>query len=173
MMVDGIKLLILFVFVLSVSASNAVCAQDSKKGMVYRLSPPDIASVVESSKGQKRILYVFASWCPACRKKMPDMMNLERAKAGSVIPISVDEQHVNFARYLKNLKNPPFNFILSKGSQTALAASFAPYEIKPWTSIPQMILLDENNKLQGQGSFDADQVAEFLFSDTVPTPPQQ
>lgn len=163
------KLLVLLFFIGGVQSSSF--AQNEGKGKVYRLSPPDIASVIESSKGQKRVLYVFASWCPSCRKTMPDMMNLERAKTGSVLAISVDEQHVDFARYLKNLKNPPFNFILNKGNQNTLAESLAVYEVKPWTSIPQMILLDEHNKLQGQGSFDADQVAEFLFSAQTQPPP--
>ena len=145
---------------LSFSSGRAYAAKDDK---IYTLPAHYIAKHVEGTKGQKRVLMIYASWCPSCRQKMPQMMDIERAKEGSVIAVSIDENHTNFARYIRKIQSPPFKIILSKDSEYVLEKALKPIGVKSWEYIPHIVLLDENNKVAGQGSYSPSEIAEFVF----------
>ncbi len=141
----------------------SVQADDDNSHKIYELPAHKIASYIKEVKGQRRIIIIYASWCPYCIKKMPHIMDLERIKEGSVIAISVDENKSAFARYIKKFDEIPFRIILNKGSEWKLAKSLKKFGVKPWEGVPEIILLDENNKAMGQGNYELDYVAEFLF----------
>lgn len=157
------RFLFLLGFVLF-SAPSPSYAKDTES-KVYELPAQYIAKHVEATKGQKRVLLIYASWCPSCVQKMPGIMNLERAKPGSVIAVSVDDDYQDFARYVRKMKNPPFKVIVSKDSEDSLARQIKKFGVQPWEYIPQMILLDEDNQLVEQGSMEVEDVAQFLFRD--------
>ena len=130
---------------------------------IEHLKPKEIAKYVEDTKGQKRIIMIYASWCPICVQKMPDIINLANIKADSVIAISVDENPKHFSRYIKRFKDVPFRVILNKGSEYKLAKAFEKFGVKEWEGVPEIILLDENNKVLGQGNYKMSYITEFLF----------
>ncbi len=146
-------------------SSNLYAGQGSIKGKhkIYHMPPYEIGKYIKNSKGQKRIIMIYASWCPTCIQKMPKIMDIERVKSGSVVAISIDENYINFSRYIKRFKYIPFKVILNNGSEYKLAQSLSPYGIKAWDGIPYIILMDENNQVKGQGNYSVDRVAEFLF----------
>ncbi|MGH1456988.1 MAG: TlpA family protein disulfide reductase [Alphaproteobacteria bacterium] len=139
--------------------SDSYAGQGDK---IYELPSSYIAKHIDATAGTRRVVMIYASWCPYCRQKMPAMMDLERAKPGSVIAISVDESGSDFARYVKKMRDPPFELILSKDSEYKLANTLGRFGILPWEGIPYFILLDENNIPVSQGNFDPDYIDGFL-----------
>tara|TARA_B100001093_G_C26312717_1_gene794262 strand:+ start:37 stop:519 length:483 start_codon:yes stop_codon:yes gene_type:complete len=140
---------------------NHVFAKEQK---IYVLPPEKIASYINATKGQRRALVFYASWCPACRKKIPDLMDMERAKAGSIIAVSEDKNRSNFARYIKKFDDVPFKIIISNpdGGSTLLNA-VRKFGVKPWNSYPTIVLIDENNRAVKQGYLPSKEIANFLF----------
>ncbi len=130
---------------------------------IEHLKPKEIVNHIESTKGKRRIIMIYASWCPICVQKMPDIMELERSKNGSVIAVSVDENKRHLSRYIKRLKNIPFRVILNKGSEYKLAKALERFGVKEWEGVPEIILLDENNKVLGQGNYTLDYIVTFLL----------
>ncbi len=159
-------ILVLSLFVM-VFGSSHVFSADYEAGKIYKLKPNEIASHIKDTKGQKRIIMIYASWCPICVAKMPSIMGLERKKSGSVIAISVDEKYRNFSRYIRRLKDIPFKIILNKGSDSKLAGQLEQFGVKEWEGVPEIILLDEDNKVLGQGNYNMDYIEEFLFKNTL------
>ncbi len=137
-----------------------------RKPVAKLASADKISEYIEYTKGQKRVVYIYASWCPACRNKMPKIKDMGYAKKGSVIAISIDENHVQFSKYMNNsLRNAPFPIILNKSTEVALEKRLLrDYNIQPWNSYPEMILLDEKNQVKKQGYLNTAEVAQFLFS---------
>jgi len=136
--------------------------EDSHK--IYPLRPSRIADYIEFTKGQKRVLAIYVSWCPYCRNKMPDFIKMERMKKGSVIAVSEDQNYADLSKYIKTLKDIPYKVILSnpKGKDT-LENALSRYGIQKWNSYPTVILLDENNKVVSQGNLSSNQIERFLF----------
>ncbi|MGH1376349.1 MAG: TlpA family protein disulfide reductase [Alphaproteobacteria bacterium] len=155
---------VLFFVCLVCSSFTVYAAGNGGKTKIYTLPPEKILQYVKGKSGQKKILYIYTSWCPYCVKKMPGIMNLERTQKGSVIAISVDENYANYGRYAKKLKEPPFPLILNKGSESVLKKKLKNYVVKPWTGYPTIVFLDEDNKPVGQGNYSVDEAAAFLFS---------
>ncbi len=144
-------------------ASNTALAADYEAGKIYDMPPYKIANIIKKTEGHKRIIMIYASWCPICVAKMPHIMDLERKKAGSVIAVSVDEKLRNLSRYIKRLKDVPFKVILNKGTEYKLHQHLKQFGVKEWEGVPEIILLDENNKVIGQGNYSMDYIEEFLF----------
>ncbi len=131
---------------------------------VFHVPPNKLASYVESTKGRKRVVLVWASWCPACRKKMPDYAKIETTKPGSVIAISMDQEHRYLKKYLDRSGKMPFKVIVVKRVRgedfgTAMKSTLGIREVK---SYPTMILLDENNQVVSQGHISTSKVQKFL-----------
>ncbi len=151
--------LVLLVFFMALGSSFVAYAND-----IEVLKPKEIVEYIEDTKGQKRIIMIYASWCHYCIKKMPSIMEVERIKKGSVIAISVDGNYKKFARYINKFDEVPFRIILNKASEYKLAKSFKKFGVEEWKGVPEIILLDENNKVIGQGNYKIDYVNEFLFN---------
>lgn len=138
-------------------------AYGGKEDKIYTLPTKYIAKHINGTKGQKRILMIYASWCPSCVQKMPRVMDIERVKPGSVIAVSIDDNHADFARFVRKMENPPFKVILSKESEDKLRDALEAYGVERWEYIPHFVLFDENNNIVEQGSFDIDRVARFVL----------
>ncbi len=139
-------------------------AAEDNNAKIYHMQPYKISQYIKSTKGQKRAIIIYASWCPYCIKKMPGIMDLERVKPGSIIAISVDEEHRDFIKYTKRFESIPFKVILNNGSEYKLVQSLKRYGVKAWDGIPYIILMDENNKVTGQANYSVEQVADYIFS---------
>ena len=138
-------------------------AQEAKK--ILHMPPNKIVDFAVKTAGDKRIIAIYTSWCPACRKIMPKVMDIENIKPGSVIAISEDEDHVQFSRYIEKYPKIPFMIFLSKpkGNITLPAMFEKKLGAKPWTGYPHFILLDGENKIVSEGNFEADALADFIL----------
>ncbi len=132
---------------------------------IERLKPKEIAKYIESTKGKKRIIMIYASWCPICVQKMPHIIELERANKGSVIAVSVDENERHLSRYIKKLGDIPFRVILNKGSERKLAKALEEFGVREWEGVPEIILLDKENNVLGQGNYALDYIAAFFLGE--------
>ncbi len=130
---------------------------------VYKLPAHYIAKHIKTTQGQKRVLMIYASWCPSCVRKMPDIMDIERVKEGSVIAVAVDRNFSHFARYIRKLDDVPFKVIVSRDDESKLADVLADFGVTRWEYIPNFVLLDENNNIVDQGSMDVGRVAQFIL----------
>ena len=149
------------VFLMYTGVAQAV----EKKGSgIYKVPPYKIAKYIKKTAGERRAIVLYASWCPACVQKMPGIIDLENAKAGSIIAISIEENYADFARYIRRLGTVPFKAIVNDGSESKLAQKLRQFGVRPWNSIPQIILMDEKNKVVEQGNFSVEKIANFLFS---------
>lgn len=155
------KKIILSVLLLFSLSTTSYAKSDRQK--IYHVPPTNIAKYIENTEGQKRVVMIYTSWCPYCRKKMPGLIDLENTKEGSIIPISVDENYSDFTGFVKRYKQAPFRFILNKGRETELADALEKYGVRPWQGYPTIVFINEANKVVGQGNFSIDQMATFLF----------
>ncbi len=130
--------------------------------IVYKLPPKKVVEYIDKTAGERRIIFIYASWCPYCAKKMPGIMDLERSKKNSVIAISVDESYPDFVRYLRRFNEIPFKIILNDSSEKRLADTFKKYGVEPWDGIPRIIFLNEDNEVVGQGNYTVEAAAEFI-----------
>ena len=147
-----------FIFAVAVQASDK-----HKQGVeIHRMSPHRIARDINDVKGVRRAIVLYASWCPVCVQKMPQIIEIERAKAGSIIAISVDESRQDFTRYMNKLEDVTFKAIVIDGAEWKLAEEFERFGVEVWEAIPHVILLDENNKTVEQGNFSPKHIEEFL-----------
>lgn len=165
-MKNRLFLLLIFAFGALILPANPVAAKEELSNRIYPLPPTRIADYIKFTKGQKRALLIYTSWCPYCRKKIPDMIKMENYKEGSIIAISEDQNYTNFSKYIRSLENIPYNVILSnpKGSDTLIKA-LEQFGVRAWRSYPTVVLLDENNKVVKQGNMRSNYIENFLFSE--------
>ncbi len=155
-----ISFLALFVCLIAVPLGQAIGGIERDK--YYFLSSEKIVEYVHEKEGRKAV-FIYTSWCPYCRKKLPAMVQIEGMRKGSVIPISVDEDPNALLRYVMKIKNFPFHtFVLNEKRGGELERRFG---ANPRTGVPYIILLDEDNKLYKAGNFNADYVANYVLGE--------
>ncbi len=141
---------LMFLFCLPVlqHASGKASAQ------YYELSPQEIVDYVNKSKGRK-VIFIYASWCPHCRKAFPQLMAIEEKKSGSIFAVSVDKKKKDIINYLKKYGKLPLRPIILKGSDKhGVEKAFG---VSPRSGVPHFILLDEdNNVVRNQNMYPAD-----------------
>jgi len=153
-----------FIFTTGVLVPVQANAQKKNTHKIYHMPPGKIADYIKQKKGQRKVVVRYASWCPACRNVMPKLMDIERVKKGSVIAIATDEHHGEFARYINRFGRIPFPVILVRPFKNeSLTSALSQFGIVNRGYIPDMALLDEENKIVRQGSFKAEEVAAFIF----------
>ncbi len=165
--------LIISTFILSSSAFA-----QKNKARVHQVTINKFDEYLQYTKGQRRLLYIYRSTSKPSRKRMNGIMDLERAKEGSVIAISVDNDHIKFAKYIKTyMRHTPFNILLLRAKEGVFRKMLIEkYGASKWdlggaaagakkkkSSYPVMIFIDEENNIVKQGTYDVENVAEFLF----------
>ena len=157
------KSMMVITLFITVFLSPTVTKSEDNIGVeIHRMSPHRIARDINDVKGERRAIVMYASWCPVCVQKMPQIIEIERAKAGSIIAISVDESRRDFTRYINKLGDVPFKAIVIDGAEWKLAEELERFGVEVWESIPHVILLDENNKTVEQGNLASKHIEEFL-----------
>lgn len=101
--------------------------------------------VVAANKGKAIMLNFFATWCPPCRKEIPDLVKVHEKYADKgvvIIGLSVDEDKnavpgflqnlgVNYSAYMADssvarafgISSIPFNVFINKKGNVVLAGS--------------------------------------------------
>lgn len=152
--------LVIGAFIICMSFSASAAEGGAKD--VYHIPAEKIASVIDKAKGKRAAVVIYASWCPYCRKVMPEMAKAAKAHEGQVIAISVDKDVDTFKRYLdKNFGQTAFLPIVWDQSDI-LAKGLSRFGIKPGRGIPFTALLDEYGFVHKQGVLDPKEVNAYL-----------
>ena len=88
-------------------------------------------------------------------------MNLEKVHAGTVIPVSVDQNPHQLKHFLSNFDDVPFPVFMLKETRRSILerALGAP----PRSGIPYTILLDENNNVHKAGNFRIKTIVDYVL----------
>ena len=87
----------LFTITLALCGLLAGAAQAASKMPAFTLPSVKDGAMIKSSayKGQALLINFFATWCPPCRKEIPDFIKLQKeygVKGFTVIGISTDQE---------------------------------------------------------------------------------
>jgi thiol-disulfide isomerase/thioredoxin len=131
----------------------------SAESKYYALTPQEIIDYAKQVEGRKAI-FIYASWCPHCRRALPKIVEIQREYPGSIMPISVDRKPKKLAAYLSEYRDLPFYPVLLKspdpyGLEKALRV---PYR----TGVPHYILLDEKNRVVKSANLHTEEIARFI-----------
>ena len=70
------------------------------------MTPPQLETLLEDSKGKLVFINFFATWCPPCRAEIPDLLEL-RSKYSEdqvvMIGISLDENPDNLKEFIQKM----------------------------------------------------------------------
>ncbi len=139
------------------------------------LSADQISRVIDSVKGKRTAIFVYASWCPYCRGVMPKIIDIAEQHEGQVLAISLDKDPDTLMRYLQKTHGVvPFVPIVWDHSDI-FAKPLARFGIKPGNGIPFTALLDEYGFVHKQGVLEPDVTAKYLAggASDKPLPPEE
>jgi thiol-disulfide isomerase/thioredoxin len=146
--------------------SFSAFAEDVQK--ISSLKAKDAVAYIKSLPHGKKLVFVYTSWCPYCREKMPDVMFLAHQKKDSVVALSVDNDKGALAYYLSGFKTPDFPVIhVDQQSGMRLSDAFRTAWGTQWDrGIPFMILLSSENNLVKSGNFSVEEASRYIFDDS-------
>lgn len=136
------KIFLFFALIfLIVSCGKEQPSVPKSSGQYKQLTLAELNNIIASNKGKVIIINFFATWCPPCRKEIPELISLSKNyqdKGLQIIGISVDENGeeavIPFAQQVG------FNYPVYLTTQE-LNSSFN------IDAVPQIFLYDKNGKL--------------------------
>jgi len=149
-------LLFIMLLIATVMSSQSFAQNDYKE-----INPNDLSEILSSSTGQKRVLLVYASWCPHCQTIFPELVDIEKDYPGSVQAISMDKDINRFKAFTKQFPESPIDPLIWDTefhlglSLEALGISFSGF-------IPFVALIDKDGKAVKQGHITTDEIKTFL-----------
>ena len=149
--------LLLVIILLSVTAiSNQSLAQNS-----YKEANPDTLSEILQPTGQKKVLLVYASWCPHCQIIFPELVEIEKNNPGSVQAISMDSDMNRFKRFLQKFPDSSIEPLVWN-KEFHLGFSLQKRGVNFEGFIPFVALIDKDGKIVKEGHVTHDEVKMFL-----------
>ena len=127
------------------SKANVVSAKKSGTKVNWQVTQLDgspISSV--SEQGKVSVLVYWATWCPPCRKEIPDLIALRNEFPRddvSIIGISLDSPDKDLRRFLDSYG---VNYNIARQSESLQKA------LGPIHYIPTMFILDRNGHVKHQ-----------------------
>lgn len=118
----------------------------------------DIALSDYAGKDKYVLVDFWASWCPPCRKEMPELVkiyNQYKSKGFEIVGVSLDSKLENWEKGIKDLKITWPQMSDLKYWDTELGAAYAV------NSIPHMVLLDKDGTIIAKG-INAQELSEKL-----------
>ena len=94
--------ILLVVFIDNSAVAEKTIQLQGKDVKYFSLTPGKLATITRAHK-QKHAVFIYASWCPACRSYLPRMIDIEETKSGSVFFVSLDKDNGALRRYLGSL----------------------------------------------------------------------
>ena len=98
-------------------------------------------------KSEKLLILFYASWCPHCINKLPELVTLynnQKEKKVEILAISIDEKKKEWAKVIKDYKMNWINASDLKGWSGKAAEDYSIY------ATPTMFLLDQNKKVESK-----------------------
>ena len=157
------KIMRAFVVAVLLCLTGGIAGDAGAVDRYYHWSTDQIGEQIDRMSG-RRIVILYASWCPSCRKTLPRIMEIERAARGAVIAISIDENPADLLRYMDGFDDVPFPLIVlnerRRGDFTALLAEKG---IRRENFIPFIALLDEQGRIADQGNLGIGTIQRFIL----------
>ena len=132
-------------------------AQAEDVGKILSITPDNVPRYVETIKGVK-LVFIYASWCPTCRKVMPDVVQLSTVNPKSIIALSVDEDAGQLLQYISENYGGKFPLgttpivVKEKNSGHLRDILRSIWRTDIGEGIPSMVLLDADNNVIAQGT---------------------
>lgn len=147
---------------LLVFVSESAVAQDSRVSEPLSVSGQQLAGILDQAKGERGALFLYTSWCPYCRRALPELVKIGRSHPGRIIAVSLDKDDATLMRYLnKTYESLPFKpYVWDRSG--IFARPLARFGIKPGNGIPFTALVDEYGYVHKQGVLDPSEVKEYL-----------
>lgn len=143
----GLLVLFSLLFVIAgVTTSKAKAAEQ------YRLvSATQVAAALDQAKGQRTVFFLYTSWCPYCRKSLPEISEIAKDYPGRVIAVSLDKDPETLWRYLqKQYADVPFTpYVWNR--RDIFAKPLERFGIQPGNGIPFTALVDAHGYVHKQG----------------------
>ena len=127
----------------------------------YWLKPDKIVQYIQRGEGKRRVVFLYASWCPHCRVALPDIMDLAKKEPGSVIAISVDKKAKDLTDYMRKYSEVPFDMIVWNRSEN-LSLQLGRLGIELEKGIPFSALLDEKGRVYKQGYLSTKEISAYI-----------
>ena len=150
----------LLLFIL-LSFTTITVTQATAQNYHKTVNPDNLSEVLHLNSGQKRVLLVYASWCPHCQVIFPQLIEIERNHPGSIIAISMDNDLDRFKRFTHKFPDLPIDQLIWN-KEYHLGASLYEQNISFSGYIPFIALIDKNGKVVKQGHVSADDIKIFL-----------
>lgn len=135
--------LLIFCFLLLVSATPNLCAEWAVGDTIPQLSTYELFGTLPSDLTGKVVLVDFwASWCGPCRQSFPAMAELREtyeAKGFRLVAVSVDERESAYRRFLERLA-PSFETVWDQHHRLVAEAGVA--------TMPTSYLVDRSGKIR-------------------------
>lgn len=118
---------------------------------IVELNGENIGRMIESRKGKPQLIFVYASWCPYCKRQFSTINRLHSTYQDTVAIdyISVDDDKYALAdflqRYYADLPFTPYHSALD--NREAFIAALQQRGMKISGAIPYMAVLDNEGKL--------------------------
>lgn len=142
--------------------SVPVAAQEQDDSAPISVSGTRLAGILDQAKGERGALFLYTSWCPYCRRALPELVKIGKDHPGRIIAVSLDKDDDTLMRYLnKTYESYPFEPYVWDRSDI-FARPLARFGIKPGNGIPFTALLDEYGYVHKQGVLDPSEVKDYL-----------
>lgn len=151
-----VLLALIFIFLCSLNVAFA----GNKIGKLYKVNADQIAEYISSRQNKVAVL-VYASWCPYCRKIMPDIAQIAKENPKTIVAISIDKNSDKLVQYLNNLDEVPFHVFIWN-QQGSLDQSFDGIGITLSNGIPFIALVNEDKTIQNSGVLSSSEISSFL-----------
>ena len=161
--------IIYFIAVLSVLAvlGFAKASKASGPATYSMISASQIASILDEAKGQRTLVFLYTSWCPYCRKALPEIADIARDYPGRVVAVSLDKDADTLLRYVqKNYSDIPYTPYVWDRSDI-FAKPLQRFGIKPGNGIPFIALLDEHGYVYKQGVLDPSEAKKYIEAEVA------
>lgn len=143
------------------SSTSTSAARGPDKPRAYdaapeTLSPDALGALLDSSRGKPTLAFLYTSWCPACRKALPDLNRVAEQygpQGLNVVGVSVDDHVAPLRNYLEGL-GPRFRPLHVPSNE--VVDELARRGIKYRGAIPYIAILDAKGKPVQQGHLRAD-----------------
>jgi cytochrome c biogenesis protein CcmG/thiol:disulfide interchange protein DsbE len=127
--------------------NKLVYANENKKAAGFTLTGTDGKIIKLSAfKGKIVIIDFWATWCPPCRRGIPDFIELQKefGKDLVIIGISTDEQKSDVISFMKTIA---INYPIVYGTREVGRLYGIEYGVDP---IPHSFIIDKKGKVVGE-----------------------
>ncbi len=142
------KLLATFLFLITLGVSAQ--AETLLPPNVQTITPQEITARFEDS-AQPFILFVYASWCPYCKKQITNMDNALKQNSALKLPpilaVSVDADPTAYAHFIANYPSLPWSSKLYMG-QASLEEILSRYGSNFNGPIPYLAIVKDKKILK-------------------------